>query len=1162
MIDSQAQPARLGPHRFRAIALLAGLLLFGLADVGIGLFIPGPRVSGIVDQALLLVGILGIGAILGLGLMLGCVLLERVLERRDSRVPWVFVLLLLTSMIGFVLANLDTFSGPRAQSLGAAVRWGATLGGALAVAAALMSLRWALGKAAQSRAWTIMVVSVGAGIGLGAGVAHVKLYAGLYSMLHLQLVVASVVAWICVASALLQGSGASRKWIIVSAVLIACASLGARALPAWRSLAVACDQRGPCSAELSFLIQPLLSLPTPEPSAGTPGIEPKFATARGTGDPAVLQAELDRSLPNRRAMNVLIASFDTVRADRTGLLGHRRNGKSTTPRLDELARDAWVFTHAYASYPTSNYSYAALFSGLHPSGTPTFAHRNKTGATFADDTVLAAFLAKRGWATVGVSAFDRVTAANPDWFGLLAVGFETYNPDQKDTAITAEEVTDSAVKALRALPKKPFFLWTQYIDPHAPYQTWPGFEFGKSIAEAYDSEIAWTDHQFGRLIDALRASGQLDNTIVVVLSDHGEEFNEHGSMYHNSALYEQQLHVPLLVRVPGLTGRRVERTVSLVDIAPTLLAILGQRDTVTRHGGSLLDTMLNPKDDAPGFAFSEFFGMRIGQRERDLRSVIVGRKKLIRHVQRNAHEMYDLAVDPLERDNIIGRDAVTEAELQSVLAGVQREISGQAASSEAPDPSMSLRRKLERVVADAESGVAPVADKSAADLRTLLFDYTGRLTPEAELLPAGALDELAMDVVRRYEAAQDPKAKNRLARIAIELGRPCSASFFEARLTGKDDNAWRAAVALAWIGNPKGRVLLEKILGHDRGDRRPIAAALARIGSSAGLNWFEPTIMTEDWHKVVEMLRGVSYLGILNMDYWIREYATEGLWEPVAIPGVLAAALVPAAGQQGVRWLIKRGAVDPDPVIRTPALAALPVAGIDAAELERDREALTLELDGDLAILNGLFQLAFERYDQALARCTWLNPGLRLRYARHLHEQGQQDRARVLLEEVASKSESEHDRALAARRIQLLEWQALITYAATFAAEISEFKIARSVLPVEPLLVSFRLRNAGRIAWQGGYWRCANTLSVVWVDAKGERLEQQAQSRAFLPTNGVLPGETIEVSMFACPPKAAIDGAHPEVIFAEPWLKLPQGGRIYHHAEAVRIGQPPKESGK
>ena len=287
--------------------------------------------------------------------------------------------------------------------------------------------------------------------------------------------------------------------------------------------------------------------------------------------------------PTAAGFNLLLITLDTVRADRLGAYGY---AGVETPNLDRLASEGVRFAEAGSPVPLTLPAHATILSGLLP---PRHGVRNNGAERFPEEpATLATRLAAAGYRTgafIGAFVLDRR-------FGL-GRGFDRYDdeiPRERAADLDAERpgrvVTDRALAWLSEKSEKPFFAWVHLYDAHAPYA--PPEPFRTLYADRpYDGEIAEVDAQVGRLLAELDRLGIAGRTVVVVVGDHGEALGEHGELTHGLLLYEPSLHVPLLLRAPGVlpTGWVVETPVSLVDLAPTL--------------AGLLDCPLSAKTDRP-----------------------------------------------------------------------------------------------------------------------------------------------------------------------------------------------------------------------------------------------------------------------------------------------------------------------------------------------------------------------------------------------------------------------------------------------------------------------------------------------------------------------------------------------------------------------------------
>ena len=265
--------------------------------------------------------------------------------------------------------------------------------------------------------------------------------------------------------------------------------------------------------------------------------------------------------------NLLIVTIDTTRPDRLGFYG---NDEIATPNLDRLASRGAVFTRALATAPITLPSHASILTGRYPHhhGVRT----NGLPPLESGETTLAEVLAEHGYDTAAfVSSFILEKQ-----FGL-AQGFGRYDDEtHSESAVMgyserrADRTTDRALEWLRRSGPRPFFLWVHYYDPHASYS--PPEPFEDSSANDYDGELAFVDQQVGRLLEGVAASSDED-ALVVVTSDHGESFGEHGEQSHGFLVNEATLRIPLIVTTTrGLsTPVRIDELVSQVDLMPTVL---------------------------------------------------------------------------------------------------------------------------------------------------------------------------------------------------------------------------------------------------------------------------------------------------------------------------------------------------------------------------------------------------------------------------------------------------------------------------------------------------------------------------------------------------------------------------------------------------------------
>jgi len=312
----------------------------------------------------------------------------------------------------------------------------------------------------------------------------------------------------------------------------------------------------------------------------------------------VLLVALGSSLwaSEKSAANVILITIDTTRADRMGFLG---SDLGLTPNLDEFARRGSIFTHAYAQVPLTTPSHAVILTGTYPQ----FNHLGDLGNPLAPDLpYLPDLFHHHGYTTaafVGSQVLDPQSAAAPGFergFDTYDAGFHSrregesrYGSEERRAA----DVVAHSVEWLKTVPlHRPFFMWIHLYDPHDPYDPPEPFK-SKYDAAPYNGEIAYVDTVLGKFFGQLKTMGLYDRTLIAIAADHGEAFGEHGEESHGFFLYDETVHVPLVISPSGsrTIGGRVDELVGLIDIAPTLLNVVGIDVPKTMQGRSLLPLM-------------------------------------------------------------------------------------------------------------------------------------------------------------------------------------------------------------------------------------------------------------------------------------------------------------------------------------------------------------------------------------------------------------------------------------------------------------------------------------------------------------------------------------------------------------------------------------------
>jgi choline-sulfatase len=363
-------------------------------------------------------------------------------------------------------------------------------------------------------------------------------------------------------------------------------------------------------------------------------------------------ASIKSGLPERP--NVILVTIDATRAE-LGFTGYPR---PISPKLDALAKKSTVFENAYSLASYTSKSLGPMLIGRYGLETHRgWLHFNRFTRA---DTFLSERLQKAGIRTVSVQGH---------WYFFKNYGFErgydvidteatpADQPIEGDRSSNGDKLSDRIIAQLDQpeLENKQFFLWSHYIDPHAEYVPHDGFDFGHRGRERYDGEIAFVDHHFGRVLEALEKKSFAKRTIVIVTSDHGEAFGEHELYRHGFELWEELVRVPLVVHVPGAAPRRVAVRRSTIDVAPTVLELFGVAPPAANakdalRGESLLPDVLPPLGhvaaarpiyiDMPAGPYND---ERQAYLENDLKLVTSGGRPL---------GLYDLAKDPGEKRDL------------------------------------------------------------------------------------------------------------------------------------------------------------------------------------------------------------------------------------------------------------------------------------------------------------------------------------------------------------------------------------------------------------------------------------------------------------------------------------------------------------------------------
>jgi len=444
-----------------------------------------------------------------------------------------------------------------------------------------------------------------------------------------------------------------------------------------------------------------------------------------------------------------------------GFLGSKLN---LTPNLDALASQSTIFTRAYSHVPLTTASHATILTGTYPQ----FSGVNDFGKPLlAKIPYLPDILRSHGYQTaafVGSLVLDPVGGTAPGFdrgFDVYDAGFHSRRQGEDRYATLerrAGEVVTRATKWLASRhSSKPFFLWVHVYDAHDPYDPPPPYA-SKYPKAPYNGEIAYVDASIGRLLADLRNKNLSENSLVVAMADHGEAFGEHGERSHGIFLYDETIHVPLILKMPAqqAPGKRISTRAGLVDVAPTILQAAGIAAPKDMQGESLLEIIkqASPRPgeagtsvavaDRPVYAETDYPRRAFGWSS--LRSLRAGKYLFIKSPR---SELYDQSTDSSAMKNISATSPAVRDTLAAQAEDLRRKFANPAlkeaiSSGLTPEQAQklsSLGYLASDVSAPTESSTASIAEKPRPD-------------PKDRIELANVLHDALLDVdEQRYESA-------------------------------------------------------------------------------------------------------------------------------------------------------------------------------------------------------------------------------------------------------------------------------------------------------------------------------------------------------------------------------------------------------------------------
>jgi arylsulfatase A-like enzyme len=398
---------------------------------------------------------------------------------------------------------------------------------------------------------------------------------------------------------------------------------------------------------------------------------------------------------------IIIITIDSLRKD---AVSSYNTDHQLTPNIDKFSKESYIFTRAIAPTSWTLPSMASMMTGMPPEVHQATRHHHKVTEKLP---TLPGQLRKAGYYTAAIGINPTLSKKTNisqgfiyyDFYPKFSTGRSlgskirkhlfTYVPAEKLADVTSEhleldfksfistdKLTDLSIEWIRSNKEKNFFLWIHYFDPHVPYSPPKPYikKASPSLGDVFDrpddiltksfvpdrterewikslylGEVKYIDHNIGRLLEAMKGMGIYENSFIILTSDHGEEFWDHGEYYHGHSLYNELIQIPLIIKVPGKKEKkRVERRISLEHLLPTIMDLCGlemnNRDLYKPSFLSLLGNKNEPFPESPIICSSLRYGV-----ERE--AVFFGNFKYIISGDEGQVELYDILSDPLEQSS-------------------------------------------------------------------------------------------------------------------------------------------------------------------------------------------------------------------------------------------------------------------------------------------------------------------------------------------------------------------------------------------------------------------------------------------------------------------------------------------------------------------------------
>lgn len=350
--------------------------------------------------------------------------------------------------------------------------------------------------------------------------------------------------------------------------------------------------------------------------------------------------------------NVIVLSVDSLRADMPWA-GYPR---PIAPRLTDFESKAVSYTNAYSVSSYTSMSLGGFLGGRVPSE---LVRSGYFFGTYKNNLFFPKVLQSAGIHTMGVMAHMYFKSAGfdqgfDDWKIVPGITFDP-NTDRDVTSEQSESIAEQLLGD-GANESRRFFFWAHFLDPHDQYIRHDGIDWGKSNRDRYDGEVTFTDRALGKLLDFIASKSWAGRTIIIVTSDHGEEFGEHNMSRHGFEVWNTLVHVPLMIQAPGAKARHIDVPRSDVDLAPTILELYGLPAEPSFEGTSIVKEIYGadaePRDVVVDLPATSDNAKR--------RALVHGSEKIICFDGDAYCKLFDLEKDPLEKDATTRGDAFKE----------------------------------------------------------------------------------------------------------------------------------------------------------------------------------------------------------------------------------------------------------------------------------------------------------------------------------------------------------------------------------------------------------------------------------------------------------------------------------------------------------------------